>query len=131
MLIYGQEVPYESYAVGHQPLGSESSAPGGDRQEVSSGTCRGGRPADVPGPTYQSLVSCITHRLLRSSFLGLPYRILNTNHKKELLRSLWVGQGPGSESDRVPIWKLLYLLCTPLVLGFMRRHRLRCLNLRA
>ena len=23
-------------------------------------------------------------------FLGLPYRILNMNHKKELLRSLWV-----------------------------------------
>ena len=34
-----------------------------------------------------------THRLLSSSFLGLPYRILNTNHKKELLRSLWVGFG--------------------------------------
>ena len=31
-----------------------------------------------------------THRLLSSSFLGLPYRILNTTHKKELLRSLWV-----------------------------------------
>ena len=32
----------------------------------------------------------ITHRLISSSFLGLPYRILNMNHKKELLRSLWV-----------------------------------------
>ena len=31
-----------------------------------------------------------THRLLSSSFLGLPYRILNINHEKELLRSLWV-----------------------------------------
>ena len=31
-----------------------------------------------------------THRLLSSSFLGLPYRILNIHHKKELLRSLWV-----------------------------------------
>ena len=29
------------------------------------------------------------HRLLSSSCLGLPYRILNMNHKKELLRSLW------------------------------------------
>ena len=28
---------------------------------------------------------------LSSSFLGLPYRILNTSHKKELLRGLWVG----------------------------------------
>ena len=31
-----------------------------------------------------------THRLLSSSFLGLPYRIPNMNHKKELLGSLWV-----------------------------------------
>ena len=32
-----------------------------------------------------------THRPLSSSFLGLPYRILNINHKEELLRGLWVG----------------------------------------
>ena len=32
-----------------------------------------------------------THRLHSSSFLGAPYRILNMNHKKELLWSLWVG----------------------------------------
>ena len=32
----------------------------------------------------------LTHRPRSSSFLGLPYRILNVNHKKELLRSLWV-----------------------------------------
>ena len=31
-----------------------------------------------------------THRPRSSSFLGLPYRILNLNHKKELLRGLWV-----------------------------------------
>ena len=31
-----------------------------------------------------------TYRLHSSSFLGLPYRILDTNPKKELLRSLWV-----------------------------------------
>ena len=31
-----------------------------------------------------------THRPLSSSFLGLPYRILNINRKKELLRGLWV-----------------------------------------
>ena len=30
-----------------------------------------------------------THRLRSSSFLGLPYRILNMNQEKELLRSLW------------------------------------------
>ena len=28
-----------------------------------------------------------------SSFSGLPYRILNINHKKELLRDLWVQSG--------------------------------------
>ena len=33
----------------------------------------------------------LTHRPLSSAFLGLPYRILNINHKKELLRSIWVG----------------------------------------
>ena len=31
-----------------------------------------------------------THRLHCSSFLGLPYRILNISHKKERLWSLWV-----------------------------------------
>ena len=31
-----------------------------------------------------------THRPLSSSFLGLHCRILNMNHKKELLRGLWV-----------------------------------------
>ena len=31
-----------------------------------------------------------THRPLSSSFLVLPYRILYINHKKELLRGLWV-----------------------------------------
>ena len=32
-----------------------------------------------------------TQRPRSSSFVGLPYRILNINHKKELLRGLWVG----------------------------------------
>ena len=32
-----------------------------------------------------------THRLHCSSLLGLPYRILNRNHKKEQQWSLWVG----------------------------------------
>ena len=31
-----------------------------------------------------------THRPLSSSCLGLPYRILSINHKKELLRGLLV-----------------------------------------
>ena len=40
-----------------------------------------------------------THRPLSSSFLGLPYRILN--HKKELLRGLWVNRSkpPKPESS--------------------------------
>ena len=37
------------------------------------------------------ILAGFTHRLLSSAFLGLPYRILTMNHKKELLRSLWVG----------------------------------------
>ena len=36
----------------------------------------------------------LTHRLLSSSFLGLPYRTLNMNPKKELLWSLWVSLSP-------------------------------------
>ena len=32
-----------------------------------------------------------THGLLSSSVLGLPYRTLKQNRKKELLRSVWVG----------------------------------------
>ena len=32
-----------------------------------------------------------THRPHSSSFLGLPYRVLNMNPKKELLWGLWVG----------------------------------------
>ena len=35
---------------------------------------------------------CI-HRPLSCSFLGLPYRILNINHNKELLRGLWEAGG--------------------------------------
>ena len=38
-----------------------------------------------------------TRRLLSSSFLGLPYRILNINHKKGLLRTLGFG-GLGLQS---------------------------------
>ena len=45
-----------------------------------------------------------THRLHSSSFLGLPYRILNMNRKKELLWSLWV---------TVRVWSL-ESLCGPL-----------------
>ena len=33
---------------------------------------------------------CPTHRPLSSSFLGLPYKILNINHQEELLRGPWV-----------------------------------------
>ena len=32
----------------------------------------------------------VTQRPESSSFLGLPCRVLNINHKKELLRGLWV-----------------------------------------
>ena len=42
------------------------------------------------GGYFCTIVIRSTHRPLSSSFLGLPYRILNINHIKELLRSLWV-----------------------------------------
>ena len=48
-------------------------------------------PHNVADVQWQRLVQAgTTHRPLSSSFLGLPYRILNINHKKELLRGLWV-----------------------------------------
>ena len=37
-----------------------------------------------------SLNLAFTHRPQSSSFLGLPYRILNMNPQKELLWGLWV-----------------------------------------
>ena len=43
----------------------------------------------------------LTHRLHSSSFLGLPYGMLNMNPKKELLWSLWVG--PISSLDWVQV----------------------------
>ena len=43
-----------------------------------------------------------THRPLGSSFLGLPSRILNINHKKELLRGLWVGLRVSPRLSRQP-----------------------------
>ena len=43
--------------------------------------------AESPGGVRQGLPRGSIVR----SFLGLPYRILNVNHKKELFWSLWVG----------------------------------------
>ena len=45
-----------------------------------------------PLPGDSALYS--THRPPSSSFFGLPYRILNINHKRELLRGLWVSPKP-------------------------------------
>ena len=49
-----------------------------------------------------------THRPLSSSFLGVPYRVLNISHKKELLGGLWVGvrlgfQGAGCADPSIVI----------------------------
>ena len=41
-------------------------------------------------PQIFNLICILYPEALSSSFLGLPYRILNINHKKELLRGLWV-----------------------------------------
>ena len=45
----------------------------------------------IVNPTYYSIP---IYRPLSSSFLGLPYRILNIHHKQELLMGLWVGPRP-------------------------------------
>ena len=53
----------------------------------------------------RSCLSCCkscTHRLLSSSILGLPHRILNINHGKELLRNLWVGLMAMTTSRETP-----------------------------
>ena len=43
------------------------------------------------GPAPQAEDPSCTHRPLSTSFLGLPYRVLNNiSHKEELLRGLWV-----------------------------------------
>ena len=39
-------------------------------------------------PRLEGRVYCLGS--ISRSFLGLPYRILNISHKKELLRGLWV-----------------------------------------
>ena len=36
------------------------------------------------GYKYRLRIEDYTHRLQSSSFLGIPYRILNANHKNEL-----------------------------------------------
>ena len=43
-----------------------------------------------------------THGPLSSSFLGLPCRILNVPHKKELLRGLWVSPILKTSTGLVP-----------------------------
>ena len=51
-----------------------------------------GKPRGLKAPIVEPgffHMSDSTQRPRSSSFLGLPYRILNINHKKELLRVLW------------------------------------------
>ena len=49
-----------------------------------------------------ALLEGTSHRAPSSSLLGLPYRILNINHKKELLRAYGIsirhGLGFGAQS---------------------------------
>ena len=53
------------------------------------------------GAAIRMLVAS-THRLLSSSFLGLPYRILSINHKKELLRSYGYRCNVDSSGNHAP-----------------------------
>ena len=58
-----------------------------------------------------------TQRPRSSSFWGLPYRVLNMNHKKDLLRSLWVGR---SGFRIVMIFAHLTVLAVGIYLGAPR-----------
>ena len=54
--------------------------------------------------THATCIVTPTQRPLSSSLLGLCYRILNINHKKELLRGLWVNRkilNPNHACDRL------------------------------
>ena len=51
-------------------------------------------------PRFLNFKLCFTHSPLSSSLLGLPYRILHINHKKELLRGLWVTTTPDPKPRR-------------------------------
>ena len=79
-----------------------------------------------------------THGPLTSSFLGLPYRTLDINHKDELLRGLWVGF---MREVICPLrYSSAYLLQSPIrflrslrgsrVLGLRSEFRLLLLGLR-
>ena len=75
------------------------------------------RSASKARPLAVAFATCFakawdTRRPLSSYFLGLPYRILSINHKKELLRVrfllrfwvsvvgfFWVGEGMGVEGE--------------------------------
>ena len=65
-------------------------------QELCKLLCKqrawGGRLHQIPNSSVSN--QSPTHRPLSSSFLGLPYRIPNINHKGELLRGLWVNPSP-------------------------------------
>ena len=54
-----------------------------------------------------------THRPLSSSFLGLPYRILNMNQKKELLRGLWVASQRLHQRSQTHTSESLSRTCVP------------------
>ena len=68
------------------PLGNllGVSGPRGREAGMASVLARG-----AGGPSPDRIRTVFTHRLLSSSFLGLPYRTLHINHKEELPRSLW------------------------------------------
>ena len=88
----------------------------------------------ITGRDWALAVGRHPYRPLNSSFLGLPYRILNRDHKKELLRGLRVGRSCGlgglsickqptqcsahsfvAHSELyVPLWESLQGLCLQL-----------------
>ena len=78
--VLGKSVPHRSWCV---------------REAAKTGAWSGQGATDFRGRESNSGLG-FTHRPLSSSLLlGLPYRILNINHKKEPLRGRWVEIGYG------------------------------------
>ena len=62
-----------------------------------------------------------THRLLSSSFLGLRYRILHINHKKELLKSLSVPLQHSTTVRVRKVWPATLSSCADMRMGAASR----------
>ena len=65
----------------------------------SGSTVYGGSTSCTSSDSGEIINISTTHRPLSSSLLGLPYRILDINHKTELLRGIWVAVAVTAAAD--------------------------------